>query len=79
MADIRDAVTGASGGVAAVHAPPLDPAKYLAGLTLSASVETVWDTMRQLLSDRSQVLPQVLENRILTAVAISAADQRRPH
>ena len=79
MADLRDSVVLASGGVATANAPPLDSAKCLEGLALPPSHLAHWGKMRPFVTNRSHDLLQVLENQILSEAPISAAEKRRPH
>ena len=66
MADLRDSVVLASGGVATANAPPLDSAKCLEGLALPTSHLAHWGKMRPFVTNRSHDLLQVLENQILS-------------
>lgn len=79
MADVRDALMLASGGVTARHAYSLDGGKPLSELGLARHSLFQEGRMLAPALGRSQTLPQVLENRILTKRAISAAEKRRPH
>ena len=79
MAHVRDAVMAASGAVTAGARTPLDCRKWLRALSFPDHMPAGGRRMLMLGLDRSQTLPQAVENRILTKAADSAASMRRPH
>lgn len=79
MADLRDSVGLASGGMANANAPPLDVSNCLKGLALPTLEVAAWSKLRLFVASRSNGLLQVLENQILSEAPTSAAEKRRPH
>jgi len=79
VAHVRDTVSGASGGVMADTRTPLDGQNLLRPLHFGGRPPWASSRICSSLSDRSQTLLQSFENRILTEVALSAAEMRRPH
>lgn len=69
----------ASGAVMAGARTPLDYRKCLWALSLATHIAARERRMSVSGLDRSQTLPQGVENRILTKAAHSAASMRRPH